>query len=90
VINVKITEPGSAMNVNLIQICRIIEETRIGFMSKDLNKEICTVCGEKIGNEESTSHRYFGIKHVKCLDQAMKQAKLDIIELDKEIKELEK
>jgi hypothetical protein len=90
VTDVKITEPGSVMNVNPVQIPRIIEETRIGFMSKNLSKEICTVCGEKIAGEEATSHRYFGVKHVRCLDRAMKQAKLDIIELDKEIKELEK
>jgi len=81
---------GNAMNVDLTKICHIIEETRIGLMNKNLSKETCTICGEKIGNEESTSHRYFGVKHVKCLDQGIKQAKLDIIELDKEIKELEK
>lgn len=87
---VKITAHGNVTSVDLTQVARIIEETRIGFMNKDMSKEICTVCKQKIGNEESTSHRYFGVKHVRCLDRALHQAKLEIKELDEDIKEMEK
>jgi hypothetical protein len=50
----------------------------------------CRTCGKEIGNEPSTSHRYFGSRHIACLDRALEQTKLDIIETDKLIKELEK
>ncbi len=51
----------------------------------------CEVCGKpiKVG-DAFISHRYFGDKHVACLDKALDMAREEIVNIDKEIKELDK
>ena len=46
----------------------------------------CEICGQEIDQkEEFVNHRYFGAKHVKCLDRALIELRKEIEEFDREI-----
>ena len=71
----------------------IVDPTRLDDIEdmKRITLKRCETCGEDIYiNEPSVTHRYFGSRHVKCLDRALKDTRDELIAIETEIKELEK